>query len=924
MKYYHFTGWVIITLFIYGQSVVYGQNKKPLTHDAYEIWNQIKNPQISNNGQWMMYRKGPEDKDKTLIIKNPDSKKLYHFQRGDSAHFSDDSKFAVFLIRPPKDTLEQAKEAKKKPDEMPKDALGILNLQSGETDSIAKAKSYKMPEENGEWLAYQLEKIKQEKDSTTKKEGPQKKEKKSKDGDDKSEEKIEGTTLVLQNLASGEQSRFEKVVSYHFSKNGNWLVYAASSKDSTADGIYAVNLKEGKSSPILTGPGNYKQIAFDEAGKQLAFLTNRDSIEADQPSYSLYYWKVGQESAQKLVDENTSGMPEDWWIGEHGEVSFSKNGERIFFGSAPGPEPDTSDEESDELEVKLDIWHWQDPYLQPMQKKRVEKEKKRTYLATIEPDGDEMVQLGKEDILDVKVGDEGNAEVAIGLSNKPYRKLISWDWPPYYDIYLIDVNSGEAQPILQKLQARAKLSPNAEYLTWWDRNQLCWFSMDVKNKKKINLSAQIPPPVHNERHDWPFDPNPYGSPGWTENDKEFLLYDKHDLWAVNPKQSDSPRNVTDGLGKDKNLRFRYVQLDPEETEIKPNEPLLLSAFHWHDKREGFYRDQISRENPPRKLLMMERSFNKPKKAKEADALLFRQASFTEFPDLWISDLDFENMQKISDANPQQSEYRWGTAELIEWTSLDGKSLQGILYKPENFDFTKKYPMITYFYEKNSRNLYRHYAPAPHRSIINFTFYVSREYVIFVPDIPYQVGYPGESAYNAVIPGVTHLIEQGFVDKDNIGVQGHSWGGYQIAYLITRTDIFKAAEAGAPVSNMISAYGGIRWKSGMSRMFQYEHTQSRIGGSLWEYPLRYIENSPVFWADKVETPLLIMHNDNDGAVPWYQGIELFVALRRLGKKVWLINYSDQPHWPVKYENKRDWAIRLQQYFDHFLKDAPAPV
>jgi dipeptidyl aminopeptidase/acylaminoacyl peptidase len=196
--------------------------------------------------------------------------------------------------------------------------------------------------------------------------------------------------------------------------------------------------------------------------------------------------------------------------------------------------------------------------------------------------------------------------------------------------------------------------------------------------------------------------------------------------------------------------------------------------------------------------------------------------------------------------------------------------------------------------------------------------------VFVPDIPYKVGFPGQSALNAVVPGVLHLQSLGFVDEENIGVQGHSWGGYQISYLVTRTNIFKAAEAGAPVSNMISAYGGIRWGSGMSRMFQYERTQSRIGGSLWEYPMRYMENSPIFWADKIETPLLMMHNDEDTAVPWYQGIELFVALRRLGKPAWMLNYNGEKHGLGKFQNKRDWAIRMQQFFDHYLKGAPAPV
>jgi len=232
--------------------------------------------------------------------------------------------------------------------------------------------------------------------------------------------------------------------------------------------------------------------------------------------------------------------------------------------------------------------------------------------------------------------------------------------------------------------------------------------------------------------------------------------------------------------------------------------------------------------------------------------------------------------------------------------------------------------MVYFYERSSNGLNRYITPAAGRSTINFSLYASRGYLIFIPDIVYRIGYPGESAYNCVIPGVTSLIDQGFVDPDRIGVQGHSWGGYQIAYLVTKTNIFKCAESGAPVSNMTSAYGGIRWGTGLSRMFQYEHTQSRIGGTLWEYPLRYIENSPIFFVDKILTPLLILHNDADTAVPWYQGIEFFVALRRLGKESWLVNYQGEPHGIVKAQNKKDFAIRMQQYFDYYLKDAPLPV
>ncbi|MFQ5677327.1 MAG: alpha/beta hydrolase family protein, partial [bacterium] len=642
------------------------------------------------------------------------------------------------------------------------------------------------------------------------------------------------------------------------------------------------------------------------------------------PNYKLYTWRIGSNAPTVVATEGTRGIPAGWWVSEHGKVSFSENGKRILFGTAPRPEPDPDEEEADDEKVKVDIWHWQDPYLQPMQLKQVERDRKRNYLAIVDIKSSKIVQLANESIPNVEIGEHDNADVALGVSNMPYRKESSWDWPAYYDVYIVNVRTGQQRLVAEKIQSRARLSPEAKYITWWNRQDSSWVALEVKRGRRINLSEQIPHPVYNELHDWAYPANPYGNAGWTEKDRLFLVYDKHDIWATDPTGKQPPRNITEGVGRADNLRFRYLKLDPEERAINPKATLLLSAFHLQTKASGFFTARVDGKAPVSPLVLQDKRFSTPSKAKQADTLLFTRSSYSEFPDLWVSSLDLSDMHKISDANPQQSEYLWGTNELMEWTSIDGKPLQGILFKPENFDPGQKYPMIVYFYERNSHNLHRHWAPAAHRSVIVPTFYASRGYLVFIPDIPYRVGYPGESALNAVLPGVTHLIKQGFVDADNIGVQGHSWGGYQIAFMVTRTNIFKAAEAGAPVSNMISAYGGIRWGTGRSRMFQYERTQSRIGGSLWEYPMRYMENSPIFWADKIETPLLMMHNDHDTAVPWYQGIELFVALRRLGKPVWMINYNGEPHWPTKFQNKRDWQIRLQQFFDHYLKGAPAPV
>ncbi|HEX8334277.1 MAG TPA: prolyl oligopeptidase family serine peptidase, partial [Segetibacter sp.] len=275
-------------------------------------------------------------------------------------------------------------------------------------------------------------------------------------------------------------------------------------------------------------------------------------------------------------------------------------------------------------------------------------------------------------------------------------------------------------------------------------------------------------------------------------------------------------------------------------------------------------------------------------------------------------------KKLSSINPQQKDYLWGTAELFKWTAYTGKQTEGILYKPENFDPKKKYPMIVYFYERSNNTLYNYRAPAPSASTVNIPLFVSNGYVVFVPDIWYKTGQPGKSAYDYIVSGTRAVVKKGFVDSTKLGLQGQSWGGYQIAHLVTRTNLYAAAWAGAPVANMTSAYGGIRWGSGMNRQFQYEKTQSRIGATLWERPDLYIENSPLFHLPKVKTPLVIMANDADDAVPWYQGIELFTGLRRLGKPVWLLNYNGEAHNLVERKNRKDISVREMQFFNWLLK------
>jgi dipeptidyl aminopeptidase/acylaminoacyl peptidase len=930
-------------------SALYAQTaKKPLDHDAYDIWNRLAGQAISDDGRWILFGIASEANDPRLVVKPVTGGSEISLERAEAGEFTDDSRFVVFRIKPAKAVVKQMQKDKVPAGRMPQDSFGILNLSTGQVVHRAeRVRAFQLPRDNGGWVAYHL--MRPPSDSAQGGEGAAAAGGRRGGGGGRAggaggapngaqaaqRRREDGTTLVVRNLGSGQEQRVDLVNTFQFSPDGARLYYTTASRDSTKDGAFVLNPANGQTTTLATGKGDYRGLALDETGQQAAFLTNRDDIAAKQPAYGLYYWDGRATSAKVLAAAGTPGVPAEWVVSENRDPSFSHNGQRLFFGTAPRPEPEPTDTVPTDERVVLDVWAWTDPLLQPMQLRQVDQERRRNYQAVVNLREGRVVQLATEDMPDIVLGSRGDAEIALGRSNVPYQQEISWG-ESGSDLYLVNLRTGQHDKLLEHVGGQNQLSPGARYLAWWDGAKRNWNVMDLVTRKVVNVSQSIPFPVQDEEHDTPDDPTPHGSAGWTENDAQFLLYDRNDMWAVDPRGVQPAVNVTDGVGRRDNLRLRYMRLDPEEQFIKAQQPLVLAAFNYQTKQSGYYRDRMgAASQPPVRLVLMDKALpgaggafgggGGVRKAENADVMLFTRGSFAEFPDLYVSGPDFADMRRMSDVNPQQKDYNWGTSELVEWRSaMDGQPLQGVLYKPENFDASKKWPMMVYFYERLSDNLNGYVAPSAGSSSINIAFYVSRGYLVFTPDIPYQVGYPGESALKAIVPGVLSLISKGYVDEKHIGMQGHSWGGYQVAYLVTKSNLFAAAEAGAPVANMISAYGGIRWSTGMSRMFQYEKTQSRIGGTLWEAPVHFIENSPIFWADKVQTPLMMMHNDQDGAVPWYQGIEYFVALRRLGKPVWMLNYNGEDHGLGKAQNRKDFAIRMQQFFDHYLKGAPMPV
>ncbi|MDQ3697015.1 MAG: prolyl oligopeptidase family serine peptidase, partial [Gemmatimonadota bacterium] len=738
----------------------------------------------------------------------------------------------------------------------------------------------------------------------------------SQDSAGKRKKKEYGTTLVVRDLETGVETTIADVMDAELDERGAWLAYTVSSRAAANDGAYARSLADGRTHTLLAGAGRYKGLTFDKAGTQIAFVSDRDEADAATPRFRLYHASLRSPAATAIVGPGQTG--DSIVVADRARLAFSEDGKIVQLGVVPaGPDSIPADSLADK--AVLDLWHWKEPRLQPQQRVEAERDRGRSWPAVYDIGARRYTLLGDDSLQQLRF----SRDMRVGLATTalPYAVEAMWG-EGGNDIYLVQTSNGKRTLVQRRVRFGASLSPDAKYVLWFGEDGQ-WHSYSVRSGKTADLTGGIAGvEFAQETWDTPSVPAPWGVAGWTKDDRSVLVYDRYDVWELDPAGVRTPRVVTDSVGRRGQLIFRYVQLDTAERAIDPARPLLFQVVNDVTKASGYWRERLDIAVLPESLMMDDRRLGMPSKAKAADVYLFTRQSFTEFPDLWASGADFRDALRLSDANPQQGEYRWGTAQLVSWRSADGVPLRGILYKPADFDRSKKYPMVVYFYEQLSDNVHG-YAMSFPRNTIQPTHYVSHGYLAFFPDIAYTEGYPGPSAVKSVVPGVQMLLDSGFVKEDGLGIAGQSWGGYQTAYIITQSKLFKAAFAGAPVANMTSAYGGIRWASGLARAFQYEKTQSRIGGSLWQYPMRFLENSPLFHADRISTPLLIMHNDDDGAVPWYQGIEMFVALRRLGKETYLINYNGDGHNPTKRANQQDMAMRLMQFFDHHLRGNPAP-
>ncbi len=932
--------------------------KKPLDHTVYDSWQSIAEKAISHDGKYVAFAIVPQEGDGTLYIQSVSGDYKKEIARGYVPVITEDSRYLVCRIKPSFKETRDARIKKKRPDDMPKDSLVILELGKDAYTKVPRLKSFKVPDNSGNWLAYLLDKplpemnrqepdsanrmnamlgyadslmhvadsirnkateIKEKGFAATRRPARQAPPVVPRVAEDLIEE---GTELVLKNLQTGEEQKFKWVSEFFFNINGTSLVMETTRKigdPSIRASVLKIDLASKKSTTVFKNFNDARGYRMDENGQQLAFVAERDSSSKSlQKFYKLYYYKEGADSAVLLADKFVKGMPANWTISENAQMSFSKSGKRLFAGTAPIlPVKDTLTPEFDR--VSVDIWHYNDDRIQPVQLKNLEIDLRKNYLANVQTETKQLMQIGNESFRNVLLTNEGDGAIFYAASDAGKRIAAQWQGFTLNDLYAIDAATGSSSIIKKDIKGNLlSASYSGKYLLYFDEKLSSYFVYDAEAKTTKSIAKDINFSLADELNDVPDDPNPYGIFKWIEKDRYVLIYDRYDVWKVDPSGVEKSLCLTNGR-KDK-IQYRLVSTDNDEKFLKADQKILCRLFDEKDKSAGLgYLSLL--QNGDFNLLFKEAvslsAANSIDKAKHADVLLYSKESYVKSPDLYVHPINGSATQ-LSHTNKQQASYNWGTAEIFKWKAFTGKETEGVLYKPEDFDPNKKYPMIVYFYERNNQTLHNYIAPAPTRSNLNISFFVSRGYIVFVPDIWYKIGYPGLSGYNYILSGTRAVVSKGYVDSTKIGLQGQSWGGYQIAYLINKTNLYAAAWAGAPVVNMFSAYGGIRWESGVNRQFQYEHTQSRIGGSLWEKTELYKENSPLFTLPAVKTPLVIMNNDADGAVPWYQGIEYYTAMRRLNKKIWLLNYNGEGHGLVERKNKKDISIREQQFFDYLLK------
>ncbi|SFD07517.1 alpha/beta hydrolase family protein [Pseudoalteromonas denitrificans] len=881
-----------------------------------------KSQQLSENGKVLAFSAQPyRGNAQGHIYDLTNNHLLAQIPMGTEPVINKNANWVAFTIKP---SLLKIESASKKEKKELKNSLTIINTVTAEKFEFENVKDFKLSDD-GNWLAYRLDQKSDKKTPDNENKITDKNTEKKDKSKLKPDKKDKPLKLIIVNLKTQETHHLDNILNYDMSHISAQILVSEVFKNGIENQITLVDLNRNMTSTsIMNDPGIVvSQISWHPKNASVAFSTgNYSNDDKRRRKHHLHIW---HDKKSKLTEVT---IPEkNWFIGKTAKIDWSEKGERLYFETRPKLDKkidkkkyETPDDlvnfETIRAQKGLKIWHNKDVQIKPREHITWDKDNKnRHYQAVYHVSNKQSIQLATPDMNNVNLHKERLS--LLGQSNNQHLEKIMFDGF-FDDYYAVDIHTGKRKIIVKNTRSKPVLSPKGRFAAYFNKGHVQLKNMQTA--KLYNLTKEVKSSFSDDQHDYPTEVLGYGFAGWMTDGSAVLVYDKYDIWAFNTTSLKAKRLT---YGKKSNTRYRVIKLDKNTVGFKQDSSIFIKAVNLKDKQTEISKLNLT-NNALTKVLTGKARFDLLKKAKYSNKVLFTQQSYHQFPDIWQTDINFENKKQITHLNPQMKDFSWAQKpELISYKGWDGEDLQGVLIKPEGYKKGDKLPVVIYFYRYMSQRMYDFpKMTLNHRP--NFPMFTSNGYAIFLPDIRFELGYPGRSSTKTMINAAQKLIDLGVADPNKIGLQGHSWAGYQSAFMITQTDMFKAVVSGAPVSNMTSAYSGIRLKSGLARQFQYETGQSRIGKTLFEAPELYIENSPVFFADKVKTPIMIMFGDKDDAVPWQEGVQYYLALRRAGKDAIFLQYEGEPHHLKKFPNQVDFSIRMMAYFDHHLKGKPAPL
>ncbi len=933
---------VSLTLLAFG---AFGQAQKPLQLADILSWKRIQAPVVSTNGEWFAYRIAPAEGNAEVVVRNLKTGKEERYPIGDRTasspapagggapgrgaaaagaaaggpEFSEDSKWVVFAAYP---LTRDAKRMKAQRRTIHPKAV-LVELATGKKVEFEKVRRFAFSGEKSSLLA--LHRF-----------GPDAPAGGGGNAAATPPERPSGSDLLLYDLSGGTELNVGNVSEFAFNKKGDSLAWIIDAQDKAGNGVALENLDSGQVLPLESGTAVYKSLAWTEKGDAFTALKGVEDKGFEDKLYSVVAFKdLHSPKPIKVVFDprDEKSFPAGMTVASARAAAWRADLSGLVFGlhevkpkkpgardSAPAdgdtatatPRPATPEDDK----PSLVLWHYKDPRLQSQQQVQETADKNFSFLAAYFPDQKKFVRLADASLRQVNLNPE--QKFAMGMDIREYELTGNLDGRHFQDVYVVDPATGERKLALRKAAHVMTESPDGTRFLYYDDG--VFFAYDMASGKSTELTRQIPSTFWDTEDDHNVVKPPTQSYGWTKDSSAVLLSDGWDIWKV-PVEGGKAENLTFNGKKDKIRYKRPFRLDPEEKGIDLSAPVYVPVYGEWTKKGGI--GVIEPGKPGIRMLQWDdAAFTQLIKAKKADTYLYTRETTKEYPDFYVTDASLAHGQKVTGANPQQKDFLWSSGvRLVDYTSTRGEKLQAAMWLPANYEAGKKYPMLVYIYEKESQVANNY--PQPGYNGFNIAHYTSNGYAVLEPDIVYKVNDPGMSAVACVVPAVKAAIATGVVDPQKVGIQGHSWGGYQTAFLVTQTDIFHAAMAGAPLTDMVGMYSLIYWNTGGANQAIFESSQGRFKGGYWDNMEAYIRNSPVYHATNVHTPLMILHNDKDGAVDQTQGIEYFNTLRRMGKPVIMLEYKGENHGLAKPANMKDYTVRMRQFFDHYLMDKPAP-